>query len=277
MTNTARPTQAARAIAAAQLLAACLGLVSVFGLAGCASGASKAAADPVTAADDSDARKRARVRLELAVGYFEQGKTDIALEELKQTLTIDPTLGEAYNMRGLIYMRLGNNPAAEDSFRRSASLNPRDADTQHNLGWLLCQEARYDEAQRSFDAALANPQYGGRSKTMMTQGVCFVRAGKFDDAERTLARAYELDPGNPVTSYNYANLLYRRGENARAQFIIRQLNNSELANAESLWLGIKVERRLSDGMAMRQLGETLTKRFGSSREARAFGRGAWDE
>jgi type IV pilus assembly protein PilF len=271
-------THKVRAVAAAQLAAACVAVVATFTLSGCASpGSGSSASDIVTQSDESDARKRARVRLELAVGYFEQGKTDIALDEVKQTLAIDPSFPEAYNLRGVIYMRLNDNRAAEDSFRRSVSLNPRDPDVQHNLGWLLCQQGRYDEAQRSFQVVLANPLYGGRAKTLMAEGVCYVRAGKYDEAEKSLSRSYELDPTNPVTTYNYANLLYRRGENTRAQFVIRQLNNSELANAESLWLGVKVERRMNDGLAMRQLGEQLHKRFASSRESKAFERGAFDE
>jgi type IV pilus assembly protein PilF len=271
-------TRTARAIAAAQLLAACAGIVATLTLAGCASpGTNTASADIVTQSDETETRKRARIRLELAIGYFEQGKTDIALDELKQSIVIDPSFAEAHNLRGLIYMRLNDNRSAEDSFRRAVSINPRDADAQHNFGWLLCQQGRYDESQRAFQAALSNPLYAGRAKTQMAEGVCYTRAGKYEEAERSLARAYELDPGNPVTSYNYANLLYRRGENKRAQFVIRLLNNSELANSETLWLGVKVERRLNDGLAMRQLGEQLRKRFATSREAKAFDRGAWDE
>jgi len=55
------------------------------------------------------------------------------------------------------------------------------------------------------------------------------------------------------------------------------LNNTELANAETLWLGVKVERRLDDRVAMRQLGEQLKKRFPQSREATAFEKGAFDD
>jgi type IV pilus assembly protein PilF len=136
---------------------------------------------------------------------------------------------------------------------------------------------RYDEASKTFDQALANPLYGERAKTLMAQGVCQARAGKHEDAERTLARAYELDAANPITGYNLASLLYRRGEFKRAQFYIRRLNNSELANAESLWLGIKVERRMNDREAMLQLGEALRKRFPQSRERQSYDRSAFDE
>jgi type IV pilus assembly protein PilF len=215
--------------------------------------------------------------MELAVGYFEQGQTSVALDEVKQVIAIDPTYPDGYNLRGLIYMRLNDLGQAEDSFRRAVTLNPRDASIQHNYGWLLCQRGRYDDAQRAYDVAMADPLYAGRAKTLMAQGICQAKAGRMAEAERSLARSYELDAGNPVTGYNLAVLLYRRGDYERARFYIRRLNNTELANAESLWLGIKVERRLDDQVAMRQLGEQLQKRYPQSREAAAFDRKAFDD
>ncbi len=260
-------------------LAAAAAGTLLLALAGCASQPAEppTSRDRLTESDEPESRKRARIRMELAVGYFEQGKTDIALDELKQVIAADPAFPDAYNLRGLIYMRLNDQRQAEESFRRAVALNPRDSNVQHNYGWLLCQQARYDEAQRAFDAAMANPVYGGRAKTLLTQGLCQARSGRAAQAEQSLARAYELDAGNPVTGYNLAQLLYQRGEFQRAQFYIRRLNNTELANAESLWLGVKVERRMNDRVAMRQLGEQLKKRFGHSREALAYERGAFDD
>lgn len=264
-------------------LAAGLGLTVVaLALAGCANqagalGDGGASAEPVTESDESPGRKRARIRLELAVGYFEEGRTEIALDEIKQVLQSDPTFGPAYNVRGLIFMRLNDARQAEESFRRALSLDGRDGDTLHNYGWLMCQQARYGEAQQAFTQALANPLYPGRAKTLMAQGICEARAGRNDDAERSLARSYELDAGNPVTGYNLARLLYLRGEFARAQFYIRRLNNSEFANAETLWLGIKVERRADDRVAMGQLADQLRKRYPQSSELAAYDRGSFDE
>jgi type IV pilus assembly protein PilF len=233
--------------------------------------------DPLTDSDEPEARKRARTRMQLAVAYFEQGQTTVALDELKQALVMDPSFSDAFNLRGLIYLRLNDLRLSEDSFRRALALNPRDANTQHNYGWLMCQQGRYPESIQMFEQALANPTYGGRSKTWMAEGLCQQRAGLLPEAERSLARSYELDAGNPVTGFNLAALLYQRGEWLRAQFYIRRLNNTELANAESLWLGIKVERRMENRDAMLQLVDQLKKRFGQSREMAAYDRGAFDE
>ena len=248
-------------------------------LGGCAArlGDQTAGTDILTESDEGEVRKRARIRMELAVGYFEQGQTKIALDELKQVIASDPGFPEAYNLRGLIYMRLNDLRQSEDSFRRAVALNPRDANTQHNFGWLLCQQGRYEESVRSFQQALANPLYAGRAKTLMAEGLCQARAGRNAEAERSLARSYELDAGNPITGFNLANLLFQRGDFTRSQFYIRRLNNSELANAETLWLGIKVERSLNDGVAMTQLAQQLKKRYPQSREIVAYERGAFDE
>ena len=248
-------------------------------VAGCAStpGAEPPSQDRFTESDEPEGRKRARIRMELAVGYFEQGQTSVALDEVKQVIALDPSFPDAYNLRGLIYMQLNDVRQADESFRRAVALNPNDANVQHNYGWLLCQQGRYDESQRAFDVAMANPLYAGRAKTLMAQGLCQAKAGRMAEAERSLARSYELDAGNPVTGYNLAMLLYRRGDYTRAQFYIRRLNNSELANAETLWLGIKVERRLNDEVAMQQLGEQLRKRYPQSREATAYERRAFND
>lgn len=251
-------------------------------IGGCASPSGEAGADRprdeiVTASDETDARKRARIRLELAIGYFEQGQTNIALDELKQSISADPTYSAGYNMRGLIYMRLNDYRFAEESFKQALALNPRDASVIHNLGWLLCQQSRYPESSAMFLQALANPQYGERAKTYMAQGLCQVRANDLAAAEASLKKSYELDAGNPITAFNMATLLYKRGDFIQSQFYIRRLNNSQLANAESLWLGVKVERQLNNTEALNQLAGQLEKRFSASPEAILYHRGAFNE
>ena len=196
------------------LFHACLLAVALTGISGCASksdgsGSSGGGTEIVTDSDEPESRKRARIRLELAVGYFEQGQTTIALDELKQSIAADPTYGDAYSLRGLIYMRLNDLRFAEESFRKALAISPRDSNIMHNLGWLLCQQARYPESFQLFAQALSSPQYGERAKTFRALGLCQVRAGQRGDAELSLLKSYEFDAGNPVTAYNLAALLFQ--------------------------------------------------------------------
>ena len=261
------------------------GLAIVVVLAGCTStrssrvlpNSASSGADIVTSSDEPNERRRARLRLELAVGYFQAGQTTVALDEVKQSIAIDPNFADAYNLRGLIYMRLDDAGLAEDSFRRAIALNPREPNTLHNYGWLLCQQERYGDAGRQFALALAVPGYPDRAKTLMTQGLCQVKAGDRTGAERSLLQAYDLDPSNPVVGFNLALLMRERGELQRAQFYVRRVNNGPSANAETLWLGIKVERALQNREALAQLGMQLRRRFPESREALALERGSFDD
>jgi len=233
--------------------------------------------EPITESDEPEARKRARIRVELASGYFEQGQTTVALDEIKLALGADPNYAPAYTLRGLVYARLNEFRLAEESFKRAQLLSPRDPDVLHHYGLFACQQGRYPQSVELFQQALASPIYGGQAKTLMAKGICQVRAAQFSEAEGSLARSYELDPGNPITAYNLAALQFRRGDNAKAQFTIRRLNNGEYANAETLWLGIKVEQRLGNTEAMAQLAQQLSRRYPESREWASYQRRAFDE
>lgn len=244
---------------------------------GAGTGVGGTKSDLVTDSDEPESRTRARRYLTLAVLYFNDGKTTIALDTLKQSIAADSTWFEAYSLRGLIYTRLNDIPLAEDSFKRALSLNPNAAAVQHNYGRMLCKQSRTSEGLEMFSRALTNPTYGERAKTWMAKGECQLEAGQPAEAEASFLHSYELDAANPFTGYNLALLLFQRGELQRAQFYARRLNNSESANAESLWLGIKVERKLVNPEATAQLGSQLKKRFPQSREALAFERGAFNE
>ncbi len=257
--------------------------VSLSLLVACASGPRPHASsdvqskDQATDSDELEVRKRARLRLELAVGYFDQGQTRVALDEVKQSLQQDPNYAEAYNLRGLVYMRLADYRLAEESFRQALVLAPRDGNTLHNYGWLLCQQAKFAEANTLFGQALASNNYPNAAKTSMTMGVCQIRAGQLVDAETSLQRSYALDPGNPITGFNLSVLLFKRGDFVRSQFYIRRVNNGDFSTAESLWQGIKVERKMGNTDAMRQLADQLNKRFSQSRELQLYEKGSFDE
>jgi type IV pilus assembly protein PilF len=252
------------------------------GLAGCASNPTTASlpaagTDITTESDLSPARKRAQIRLDLAVGYFQRDELKVALDEIKRAISIDPGFAEAYDLRGLVYMRLGDPKLAQDSYLRAMALKPQDGNIIHNYGWMLCQQHRYPEADQAFQRALAIPAYRDRAKTLMTEGLCQMEAGQKAQAEVTLTKSYQLDAGNPITGYNLASLLYQGNELTRAQFYIRRINNTDLANAQTLWLGIKIEHRLNHPDGVSQLGSQLEQRFPSSSEASLYQQGKFND
>jgi type IV pilus assembly protein PilF len=234
--------------------------------------------DRITQSDEPDSSKRARVRMELASAYFGRGQMNTALDEVKLAIQADPTLGAAYNLRGLIYASMGDGKMAEESFHRALQINPQDADVMQNYGWYLCQQKKYPEANTLFRQALAVPQYANTPRTLLTQGVCQARAGQWTEAEQSLQRSFELDSANPATAVNLTEVLLRRGDYERARFYIRRVNGQpDVANAQTLWLAARIEHRLGNRQGEQEFGSQLRNRFPTSREATAFDEGRFDD
>lgn len=255
-------------------LPAALALVSL--LVAC--GAPPQSREVQTDSDRSAADKRAVVRLELAQGYFASGQYPTALDELKQALLSKPDMREALSLRGLIYAAMGEMQLAEESFRRTLSIYPNDPDTLHNYGWFQCQQQHWQAADAQFDLALAQATYRAPQRSLLAKGVCEARSGRMKAAERTLSRAFELDAGNPAISVNLAEVLYRNGELERARFYIKRVNAvPEQVNSQSLWLALRVERKLGNVAGEQDLASELRKRYPKSPETQLLDVGRFDE
>ena len=258
-------------VMAAALLAACSTTSTT------TSPAAAPSRDVRSTGDTPDPLRRAQVRLELAGLYFARGQAETALSELKEALAAKPDMPEAYSLRGLVYASLGDAARADESFRRALDFSPRDADVMHNYAWFLCQERRFEPADAQFERALAQPTYREGARTLLAQGVCRARAGRWPEAERSLLRSYELDPANPFTAYSLSEVLLQRGELDRARFYVQRINaQPELSSAQSLWLAARIERRLGNLGALQDLGRQLRERFPQSTEALQFEQGRFD-
>lgn len=228
--------------------------------------------------EPADPARRAQARIELASSYFERGQNEVALEEVKLALAVSPSFAPAWSLRALIHAAVGELPQAEEAFQRAIQLDARDGTTLQNYGWYLCQQGRYPQAHAQFDAALRLPTYREPLRTLLAQGVCYAREQRFDQAEQSLTRAYEMDAGNPVVGYNLADVLYRRGEYDRARFFVRRINQNEtFSNAQTLWLAARIEQRLGNRTGVAMLGNQLRTRFPQAPETLSYERGRFDD
>lgn len=248
-------------------------------LVGCAASGSVKPEDVAGSAAEAEVHRLAKTRLQLAALHFEEGRVEVALGEVAQALQAYPRYVDAFNLKGWMHMSQRDLEAAQQSFAQALSLRPNDADTLYNVGWLQCQQKKFTLADRSFAAALEAPRSIGATslRTWLAKGVCLRQAGQLEPALQALGKANEIDPSNPAVAYSFSEALYSVGQTERARFYVRRMNNGSWATAESLWLGVKIERSLGDSVAMRQLADQLNKRFPNSKEWQWFERGAFDE
>jgi type IV pilus assembly protein PilF len=252
--------------------------VSAALLVGCASnpGAGQSRETP-SSADQTEGQRRARIRLQLAVGYYEQRQSAVALDEIKQAIAADPNFAEAYSMRALIYMDMGENQLAEENFLQAIKLAPNTPDFSNNYGWFLCQTGREKQSIDYFETALKNRAYQSPAKALNNAGTCSLKIKDKGAAERYLSQAFQYDPGNSSTNMNLARIYFDRRDYDRARFFIGRVMKADVMTADVLWLAIKIERMLGDRAAETSLATQLRRRHGGSAEFAAYQRGAFDE
>jgi type IV pilus assembly protein PilF len=223
-----------------------------------------------------DSRTRAKAHTDLAGAYYELGNMGVALEEVRIALAADPNYAPAYNVQGLVNMDLRDNGAAEASFQRGLKLAPQDPDLNHNYGWFLCQTGREDQSLQWFMNAVRDPLYQTPAKSYATAGRCMMKRDPAE-AAKYLDRALRLDPNNRQAMLPYAELLYRRGQYQQAKELVGRFNKLiPEPTAESLWLGLRIERKLGDRAAETSLATQLRRRYANSTEYQSLLRGDFD-
>lgn len=249
-----------------------------FVMCGCVSTTTNQQGTPVArpSNDSGSARERARIHTELGALYYSQARMGVAIEELKVAIGADPDYGSAYNVLGLVYMELKDNDLARQNFERALRLTPDDSDVNNNFGWFLCQTGSPRDSIQYFLNAIRNSLYKTPQKAYYNAGLCAVRMGDLAQAEDYFQRALRIDPTMPSALMSLAQLYYRRGNFAESKSLISRFNKAAEPTAESLWLALRVERKLGDRVAEASLAAQLRRNFSPSREYQDFLKGQFE-
>ena len=102
----------------------------------------------------SNGHSPAQINTQLGIAYLQDGRKDMALQQLKKALKQDPDLAQAHNAIAIVYEQLGEIKLAERHYRRALALDPKDSSANNNYGQLLCRAGRYQEAESHFMASV---------------------------------------------------------------------------------------------------------------------------
>jgi len=253
----------------------------VFMTAGCDSMPQRDGPGPVSESvsmtgDVADGRNRAKVHAELAALYYSRGNMAIALEELRIAAAADENYSLTYSLFGLVYMELREPKLAQANFERGLRLSPTDPDINHNYGWFLCQTGHENESIKYFMQAVSNPLYPTPWRSYSAAGVCSLRKNNLKEAEDFFQRALRLDPNDPGSMLQLGQIRYRQGGLEEARKLVGRYNRIVEPTAESLWLALRVERKLGERGAESSYANQLRRRFAASREYQQLQRGEYD-
>ena len=117
-----------------------------------------------------------------------------ARDAATRALALDPALGEAHGMMGLVKMIYEYDwEGAESAFKLALELSPSSADVYDHYGWLCWSTGRYDEAVELVRRARELDPLAHRSDV----AAALLRAGRFEEAAAEARQSIAFDPNFP--------------------------------------------------------------------------------
>ena len=140
--------------------------------------------------------RNARVLYKLGLARYRARRVNEAATALKQALAIDPGMGEAHYVLGLVQRDLDQGPAARKSLEEATRRSPAgQTSAREALAEVYLQEGDFSKAINQLEALAALEP--GRPDRMVALGLAQARAGRHDAAVLTLGRAVERFPDAP--------------------------------------------------------------------------------
>lgn len=231
--------------------------------AGCAS-------SPSDRQFDAQMDKASDVNTQLGAQYLRTGNLQLAKKKLDKALRQNSDNADAHATYALLDMRLGKPDDARDHFERALDSEPDNPQLLNNYGTFLCQQGDHEQGIRYFLKAADNPLYQTPAYAYANAGRCAMQADQPQKARGYLRQALEADPRMGSALFDLAQLELQLGRPATAERYIKRYHNVATPAADSLWLGIRIARRLDDERMAREYGRQLLRDFPDSRQADEF-------
>lgn len=234
-------------------------LLVLIALGGCASGGGKEKNEDL-----------AGIYADIGVGYLQRGETARAEEKLKQALELDPKLPRAHHYIAELYSRQSKDKQAEEHYRQALELAPNDSYVKNNYAVFLCSRDRVPEAEKQFLSVIGDTSYRAPELVYENLGRCALRTADAAKAEQYFTKALQLRPNLPASLYEMARLQYDKREYFKARAFFERYLSVGQAQAEVLWLGVRIERALGNAAMVAKYGAALQEQFPDAKETALF-------
>lgn len=210
----------------------------------------------------------ARLNVELGKAYIHEGDYKQAMAKLQRAIEYSPNYPEAHGTLAILHWRLGEQDKAERAFREAVRLNPDDPQFHNNYGVFLCERERYDAAEEQFVQALANPLYETPEHAHTNAGLCALRRPAPELAEKHFRAALQKNPKFAPALLKMGEISFQGEHYLQARAYLQRYSEVAAPTAESLWLGVRAERKLGDWDAASSYALRLRANYPDSEQTR---------
>jgi type IV pilus assembly protein PilF len=224
------------------------------------------------------AQQSAKLHTELAAEYYHRGQYEVAIEEVEDAFQAVSNYAPAFNMMGLINMSLHADEKARENFEKALNISSNDSEIHNNYGWFLCQRMpeKMDKAIGHFMTAVSDPLYKTPEISYSNAGICELKRNNFTAAKNYFNKALSMSTAYAPALLGLIEVDFNSGNLREAKSKLSHYMRHSTQTPESLWLAVKIERKIGDRYAEESYTYQLMKRFPNSKEASALREGRYE-
>jgi len=217
-----------------------------------------------------DPDKALKARIDAGILNLQAGDPQRALHHLNKAREWNDKSSDLHNAFAMLYRFEGDTSKEEEHYKLALKYNKKDPKVHHNYGSFLCTHQRYDEGIKQLQLAANDYSYEKRFQSFENLGLCAIKENKKKLALNSFQRAYRIDNKMPVTILNLSILELEKGNNQKAYTLFKEYIGLERHTAQSLWLGIRLERVFGDKNALASYELALRRLFPGSNEFQLY-------
>ena len=239
-------------------------------LTGCVSERVYTGTDIPVAERTFDNVSAAKQRAQLGLTYLQRGNSAQAKFNLNKAVEFAPNI-EAVNVSmAHYYQQVGEMDIAETYYRKSINSLDATGDGMNNFGVFLCQQQKYAESEKVFLKAIKLPKYTRAAASYENLGICSPKARDLEKAQKYFTMALQYAPRRRVSLIQLTEIDDDTGDYIEARAQLVRYHRVVAESAESLTLGITIERGLDAPDAVSKFGIQLLAKFPGSIEAKQY-------
>lgn len=215
-----------------------------------------------------DVKKASVANSTLGVAYLTRGKYDIAMRKLKKAIEYDDENANAHHYIAELYRRLKENELAEEHFEEAMDLAEKDYSIKNNYGIFLCGVDSYDKGMSLLKSVLSDPLYNNKDQVYENMGLCSQKQGNLKNAKNYFVKALKMNANLPGALLGLAQIEFDGQRIKSAASYYNRHNKISGHTAQSLWLGVLIERKKGNKGRSGSYGVLLKGKFPDSEEAR---------
>lgn len=212
----------------------------------------------------------AQAHAELAAGYYSAKQINIAKEEIKIALRLDPDLFLALYLSGLIASDENKFSDALSFFNRAHDVSPNHHDVYTAKGVLFCKQNEFDRGQTQFKYALnASPKTPSiQASILINSALCFQSSKQYASAKFALQQAQIEQPDNTGILFHLAQNSFLQNSLLESAQFLNEFHRLAPYNPSSLYLQWDIYRLIGNASGMNEAEQRILKEFSNSPQAK---------